>query len=146
MGVLVAKSLCVQFVSSNPTMAQVASWDGGECQGGSLALRDDIVVAGAPKAVTTTTIIRTPEDVLAVVLERNPRAAPFMHEGRMYMLYYDFYMAMCGGTLEAARQAKRRLVNDKPSVAKLIQYKQIGSEFIRATYCGMSYSLVFQAG
>ena len=74
-----------------------------------------VPVSGAPR------VIRTTQDVLAVVQERNPKVQPFEHEGRVCIDYYEFHMAVCGVAHGAAKTAKKRLVKNHPHAAELIK-------------------------
>ena len=87
---------------------------------------EDELMGDAPPRV-----IRTPMDVQMILMERNPKAVPFVHKGRLCILYYELYMAVCGGTLEAAYTAKSRLISTNHKAAELIMHDQVhGSKSI----------------
>jgi hypothetical protein len=60
--------------------------------------------------------IRTMEDILAYIQKKNPDLVPFDYEGQQYILYQEFYMAVCNVSKDTARTAKNRLFKNYPDL------------------------------
>lgn len=97
---------------------------------------NDIVPINQAAEVTS---IRTTEDILAYLQKKNPDIIPFDYQGRMYIKFDDFYLAICNVSApSSARNARKRLFSGYPELATRLIISKPSSklrELARALFC-----------